>query len=198
MHRIVLAAALSIMFVGCSSQPAEVPAAGTSAAQPAPGPVSPPTSDEEMTASAMSAAPEAVASAATIITMDEKMQVRTLRQGTNGWTCMPDVPSSPGADPMCVDKNGMEWAQAWMGHKDPPAGKMGFGYMLMGGSDASNEDPFATKPTEGQAWVDTGAHVMIFNIGDQFEGYPTTHENAKAPYVMWSNTPYRHLMIPVK
>jgi hypothetical protein len=130
--------------------------------------------------------------------MDEKMNTRTLREGSNGWTCMPDVPSTPGADPMCLDKNGLEWAQAWMSHRDPPAGKMGFGYMLMGGSDASNDDPFATKPAEGQAWVDTGPHVMIFNVGNQFDGYPTTHDNPKAPYVMWGNTPYRHLMIPVK
>ena len=151
-----------------------------------------------MITSAMSAAPEAVSGAATIIAMDDKMQVKTLRAGTNGWTCMPDMPASPGTDPMCLDKNGMEWAQAWMGHKNPAAGKMGFGYMLMGGSDASNTDPFAQKPAEGQAWVDTGSHVMVLNIGKQFDGYPTTSDNPKAPYVMFPGTPYQHLMIPVK
>jgi hypothetical protein len=166
---------------------------------PAPGvgPVKPPTTDAAMIKSAMSAAPEAVSKDATIVAMDDKMQMRTLRKGTNGWTCMPDGPS-PGVDPMCLDKNGMEWAAAWMAHKDPPKGKMGFGYMLMGGSDASNTDPFATKPNSGDKWVDTGPHVMVLNIGIQFDGYPTTPTNTKAPYVMFPNTPYAHLMIPVK
>ena len=71
--------------------------------------------------------------------------MKVLKQGTNGWTCMPDSPS-PGVDPMCFDKNGMDWADAWMTHKDPPKDKMAIGYMLMGGSDASNTDPFATEP----------------------------------------------------
>jgi hypothetical protein len=99
---------------------------------------------------------------------------------------------------MCLDKNGMEWADAWMHHKDPPKDKMGFGYMLMGGSDASNTDPFADKPNASDRWVDTGPHVMVLNIGDHFVGYPTTAANTKVPYIMFPNTPYAHLMIPVK
>jgi hypothetical protein len=151
-----------------------------------------------MLKSAMAAAPESVSGEATIIAFNEKMEARTLRAGTNGWTCIPDNPGTPGADPMCLDKNGFEWAKAWMAHKDPPKDRIGFGYMLMGGSDASNTDPFATKPAEGHAWVDTGPHVMILNIGDKFEGYPTSHDNPKAPFVMFANTPYAHLMIPVR
>ena len=85
-----------------------------------------------------------------------------------------------------------------MAHKDPPANKVGFGYMLMGGSDASNVDPFATAPATGKPWVDTGPHVMVLNIGKLFEGYPTTADDPKQPYVMYPNTPYAHLMIPVK
>jgi hypothetical protein len=36
-----------------------------------------------------------------------------------------------------------------MDHKDAPKGKMGLVYMLQGGSDASNDDPFATQPPAG-------------------------------------------------
>jgi hypothetical protein len=150
-----------------------------------------------MLKSATSAAPDEVSKDATVVTMDEKMNMRTLRPGNNGWTCMPDGPS-PGVDPMCVDQNGMEWAHAWMTHTDPPKDKMGFGYMLMGGSDASNTDPFATTPKPDGQWVDTGPHVMVLNIGNRFAGYPTTPDNTKRPYVMFPNTPYAHLMIPVK
>ena len=156
-----------------------------------------PTTDADMMKSAMSAAPATVSKDATVVAMDEKMQLRTLRKGTNGWTCMPDGPS-PGVDPMCLDKNGVEWAMALMARKTPPADKMGFGYMLMGGSDASNTDPFAAQPNPGERWVDTGPHVMVLNIGNRFDGYPVTSADPKAPYVMFPNTPYAHLMMPVK
>lgn len=158
------------------------------------GPVAPPTTTPAKIKSAMSAAPAAVAGAATIMDM-ETMAV--IRAGTNGWTCFPDGPS-PGVDPMCLDKNGLDWAHAWMTRKEPPKDKMGIGYMLVGGSDASNVDPFATKPNPGDRWVDTGPHLMVFNIGTHFDGYPTTAANTKVPYVMFPGTPYAHLMIPVK
>jgi hypothetical protein len=158
------------------------------------GPVTPPANDADKIKSAMSAAPAAIAANATIVDM---ATMKPLRKGTNGWTCFPDGPS-PGVDPMCLDQNGMLWADAWMNKKDPPKGKMGFGYMLAGGSDASNTDPFATTPAPGSKWVDTGPHVMVLNIGDAFAGYPTTATNTKIPYVMYAGTPYAHLMIPVK
>ena len=107
-------------------------------------------SDEELIANATSAAPEAVAQHAAVMAMDADGKMRTLREGTNNFTCMPDNPKSPGDDPMCLDQNGMEWAHAWMTNTAPPAGKVGFGYMLQGGSDASNEDPHATGPAAGR------------------------------------------------
>jgi hypothetical protein len=160
------------------------------------GPVKAPSTDAEKIRSALSAAPVAIATDAAVVDMNEKMEMKTLKKGTNGWTCLPDGPS-PGVDPMCMDANGMEWVAALMKHQPPPAGKMGVGYMLMGGSDASNTDPFATTPNAGSAWVDTGPHVMVLNIGDRFAGYPTTAANTKVPYVMFPGTPYAHLMIPV-
>ena len=33
---------------------------------------------------------------------------RTLREGSNGFTCMPDNPTTPGPDPMCMDAAAME------------------------------------------------------------------------------------------
>ena len=150
--------------------------------------------DAEKIKSAMSAAPMVIANGATIMDMPS---MKILKQGTNGWTCFPDTPN-PGLDPMCVDKNGMEWANAWMAHKDPPKDKMGFAYMLAGGSDASNTDPFATEPKPGTKWVETGPHVMVLNIGEHFAGYPTTPGDTKMPWVMFPGTAYAHLMIPVK
>ncbi|HZS34332.1 MAG TPA: hypothetical protein VFC42_13245 [Methylomirabilota bacterium] len=156
-----------------------------------------PRTDAELIANAMSAAPPAVAREATIVAVDPNGQMRVLRPGTGPFTCMPDNPVTPGNDPMCLDRNGMEWAHAWMTHAAPPP-KVGFGYMLMGGSDASNDDPYATGPAPGTRWIDTGPHVMILNPGPLADGYPKHAGDPSKPYVMWPGTPYEHLMIPVR
>jgi hypothetical protein len=154
--------------------------------------------DAAMIESAESAAPAAVARGATIHAMDEA-GMRTLREGTNGFWCMPDNPATPGPDPMCGDANAMEWAMAWIEKKAPPEGKVGFIYMLSGGTDASNTDPYATAPAPDNNWVETGPHVMIVNAMDVMHGYPDDAKpDTSVPYVMWAGTPYAHLMIPVE
>ena len=71
--------------------------------------------------------------------------------------------------------------------------------MLAGGSDPDNMDPFATKPPPGLQWVKTGPHVMLLNVGDLVKDYPTAKQpDTSRPYVMYPNTPYAHIMVPVK
>jgi len=156
--------------------------------------------DKQLIASAMSAAPAKVAKGATIVAMESDGKMRTLREGKNGFTCMPDNPATPGPDPMCMDKNALEWAHAWIGHKTPAAGKIGFMYMLSGGTDASNTDPYATKPDAKNNWIKTGPHVMIVGADASFyDMYPkSANPDTSVPYIMWAGTPYQHLMAPVK
>jgi len=156
--------------------------------------------DAQLIASAMRAAPAGVAKGATIVAVNPDGSMRTLREGNNGYTCMPDNPTTPGPDPMCMDKNALEWAQAWMAHKPPPSGKIGVMYMLQGGTDASNTDPYAKKPLPSNHWVKTGPHFMVVGAGDAFyDMYPKSADpDTSAPYVMWAGTPYQHLMAPVK
>ena len=150
-------------------------------------------------ASAESAAPASIAHDASIVTMDAGGKATTLRQGKNGWTCIPDAPDTPGSDPMCMDANAAKWAAAWMGHKPPPEGTVGIMYMLEGGTDASNTDPYATKPTAENAWTKTGPHVMVVGSKEILAGMPSgAKPDTAAPYVMWAGTPYAHLMVPVK
>ena len=146
---------------------------------------------------AESAAPASISKAAAVITMDAAGKMTELRKGTNGWTCMPDNPETPGPDPMCMDGNAATWAMAWVGHKTPPTDQPGVMYMLKGGTDASNTDPYATKPTEGADWISTGPHLMVVGSTAVLKGYPSgPSPDTKAPYVMWGGTPYAHLMIP--
>ena len=158
------------------------------------------TSDAQLIASAERAAPPRVAKDATIMAADAGGKMRTLRDGHNGFTCMPGNPAVPGPDSMCMDKNALEWANAWMSHKPPPAGKVGFMYMLEGGTDFSNTDPYATKPGPGNHWIKTGPHVMIVGASpDFYDQYPKNPDpDTATPYVMWAGTPYQHLMVPVK
>lgn len=158
-----------------------------------------PMTDDDIIKSAMAAAPPAVAKDATIVAVSPDGKTRVVRKGTNGFTCLPDNPNSPGPDPMCGDQNAMEWAQAWIEKKDPPKNKVGFMYMLSGGTDASNTDPFAQKPAPDNNWVETGPHVMVVGAKGMMEGYPRTAKpDTSRPYVMWPDTPYEHLMLPVQ
>jgi len=175
-------------------------AATTKQAAAKPAAAKPAMTDAAMIRSAMQAAPAKVAKGATIVAMEADGKMRTLRKGTNGFTCMPDNPTTPGPDPMCMDASSMEWANAWMGHKPPPPGKVGLMYMLAGGTDASNTDPYAEKPTVENHWIKTGPHVMIVGADKSFyDAYPKSADpDTGVPYVMWAGTPYQHLMVPVK
>lgn len=156
--------------------------------------------DKKLIENAISAAPAAVGRHATVVMMNAQGQMVTLRAGSNNFTCMPDDASTPANDPMCLDQNGMEWAKAWMNKGVPPQGRIGFGYMLQGGSSPSNVDPYAKQPPQGRKHLKEGPHVMIFNYGGGMQGYPDSGEDPDTtqPWVMWGGTPYEHLMIPVK
>jgi hypothetical protein len=192
---------LSIGAVALIGSACNKPHAGAQPATPAvPAAAEAPaaTGDAGLIASAEKAAPPAVAKDAGVVTVDAKGAMRELRKGTNGFTCMPDNPETPGPDPMCGDANAMEWGMAWIGHKTPAADKVGFMYMLAGGTDASNTDPYAKAPSDQNHWVKTGPHVMVVGAMPMMKGYPTAADpDTSKPYVMWAGTPYAHLMIPV-
>lgn len=149
---------------------------------------------------ALSAAPESVAENATVLdypTKEGEAPVE-LKKGTNDWSCFPDFPGSPGVDPMCVDKQGMVWLSAYTTKKEPNLTQAGLAYMLQGGSDASNTDPFAEKPTEGEDWITSPSHTMVLPVGKLDQSVYSTDPKNGGPWIMWAGTPYEHLMIPVK
>ncbi len=196
----VASLALSAPLLADEAKPAAAkPAEAAKPAAAKPAAAKPAKSDADLIKSALRAAPAKVAKYATVVAMEADGKMRTLRKGTNGFTCIPDSPTTPGPDAMCMDSNSMDWAGAWMGHK-PPAAKVGLMYMLAGGTDASNTDPYAEKPAADNHWVKTGPHVMIVGADKQFyDTYPKAADpDTAVPYVMWAGTPYQHLMVPVK
>lgn len=150
-------------------------------------------SDSDYLAKVMTAAPASVVKGATIVQMQKSGTMRTLQTGSNGFTCMVAADN----DAMCLDNNATQWARAWMMHTAPP-NSVGFVYMLAGDNGASNTDPYATAPADGNHWVKTGPHVMIVGPSATTMGYPNSLDpDPTKPYVMWSGTPYAHVMIPV-
>ena len=148
--------------------------------------------------SAEFAAPASIAKAAAIVEPQPDGSMKVLRPGHGEWTCMPDAPDTPGPDPMCFDANAGKWTDAWVHHKTPPAGAVGLMYMLEGGTDASNTDPYAKQPTSQNNWIKTGPHVMIVGSKEILAAYPhAPSPDTSGPYVMWLRTPYEHLMVPV-
>ncbi len=149
-------------------------------------------SDSDYMAKIMTSAPPAIVKGATIVQMKADGSLRTLQTGNNGFTCM-ILDVTPG----CADQNTMAWMKALMTHAAPPDG-VGFMYMLAGDSGASNSDPYARAQTATNHWVQTGPHVMIVGPAVKTMGYPMTADpDPTKPYVMWADTPYAHLMLPV-
>lgn len=148
---------------------------------------------------AMSAAPASVAENATIfdLQVDAAGQFIVLREGSNGWSCFPDAPGTPSNDPMCLDQTWMDWLAALLAGKAPTTKVLGLAYMLQGGSDASNTDPFATEPAAGDEWVASPPHVM-FLLPEKIDLTVFSAEHGSGgPWVMWAGTPYEHIMMPV-
>jgi len=149
---------------------------------------------------AMSAAPGSVAINATIMDWPatEGDEPVMLREGSNDWTCFPDYPASPSNDPTCLDKTWMQWFKAYMNKTEPKIAAPGFAYMLQGGSDASNTDPFAAEPPAGEKWLEAPPHLMVVVPGKLDPSVFSSEYNSGGPWIMWGGTPYEHLMIPVK
>ena len=157
-----------------------------------------PKTDADKIANAISAAPADIAKDASVLDWPETATgtPREIHKGTNEWTCLPDTPTTPGNDPICADNMAMQWFQAYLGHTTPKIAQAGIAYMLQGGSDPSNTDPYATEPKSGESWMNAPAHVMVFPSGKLDTKVYGTAMNG-GPWIMWAGTPYEHLMVPV-
>lgn len=148
---------------------------------------------EKQIAQARAAAPASIGAGATVVINGE-----VAVEGSNGWTCMPDTMPGDGAA-ICVDAVWGEMMAA-LGAKAPyKATGLGISYMLLGeppGSGVSNSTPYHEDPVHAHDYVETGPHLMIILPKELLEGI-TTDPSSGGPYVMWKDTDYAHIMIPV-
>jgi len=150
---------------------------------------------------ARSAAPPALAAAAAVAAFSDDGQVRELAKGKNDWTCIVHDPCTPTGAPLCLDRNGLEWMTTAMSGRDPDPDKIGYSYMLKGGSVWSATDPSAMKLPEGQTdFVHLPPHIMILNARvANASGFPSGQANPDThqPFVLYGGTPFAILIIPV-
>ena len=86
---------------------------------------------------------------------------------------------------------------AFVAGEEPDTQVAGLAYMLQGGSEASNTDPFATEPAEGDEWMASPPHVMLIMPGDLDQSVFSPDFHSGAPWIMYAGTPYEHIMMPV-
>lgn len=145
--------------------------------------------------SAVRAAPASLSAGARVVDWSGN----ELRAGTNEWTCLPDRPDTPGDDPWCVNEPWLRFLEAYVERSTPEYDRVGIAYMLMGDTPVSNTDPYATEPTSDEDWVeDLGAHLMILVPDVETLSDVSSDPENGGPWVMWPDTPYAHLMIPIE
>ncbi|MBM9595502.1 hypothetical protein [Roseitranquillus sediminis] len=172
------------MATTCTIVTAGLVMAGTAVAQ----------SDQAMIDEALSAAPPQLRDEVVVRALDGTL----LREGDETFTCMPAPEAFAG--PMCLDQAWMGWFEAYQNQEDFTPDRIGIAYMLAGdssGGGASNIEPYAQGPSPENNWVVEGPHVMIIVPDDSIlDGLPVTPDT-DGPYVMYPDTPYAHIMLPV-
>jgi hypothetical protein len=143
-------------------------------------------------ARAMSAGPNEIASSARIVDTDARGNSVVLREGNNGFTCMPGNPRVIGDPPMCEDAASMQWGADFKAHKPRPTNTVpGITYMLAGATQRSDSDPYDTTSPP----ITVPPHWMImWPFDPKTTGLPTTHK-ATGTYIMWAGSPYAHLHV---
>lgn len=151
---------------------------------------------------AMAAGPASITRNATIKDWpgkDGKMAV--LREGSNGWVCLPSNPPTKYKknDAMCIDGQWQEWLASAFENRPPQITTVGYAYMITADEWGSNTDPMGAKgPTPDNQWHYQGPHVMVlFPDSKMLTGVPV-RPSKMGPYVMMAGTPHAHVMFPVR
>jgi hypothetical protein len=152
---------------------------------------------------ALSAGPKFITDHATVMiwpSADKEHKMRVLREGSNGWVCMPEGDGlidhgnrlafdheKLRHNPICADETMMKWMMAIMDGKKPNLDRIGISYMLQG---------------EGGADVRfAGPHIMLVLPDGGTDALKDVGEyissGGAAPYLYGPGAPSPLLIIPV-
>jgi hypothetical protein len=129
---------------------------------------------------ALAAAPANVAARAKVLDVDETGKMTVLRDGDNGFTCIPGHVGVIGDSPACMNAPALRWVLDFMAHKPKPTNTQpGILYQLAGGTDWSATDPGC---------------LITWPFDPKSTGLPSSPKDTGV-WIMWAGTPYAHLMI---
>ena len=194
-----LVTTLAIIFV-----PPVAPSAHAQSTEPS----GPHTSNEWQIWAYSTAAPSFIGADATIV--DGANNV--LREGTNGWTCLPANPRGMAnpengwndpheAIPLCGDEEGFKWVGAYLSGETPQLDRDTFIWMLHGDMGEDNTTPGVMNKSDAQNptnWIVSGPHLMLMPKDPSTLDSFTSDFMTGEPYTMFGGTDYAHLMIPVE
>jgi hypothetical protein len=156
------------------------------------------------------AAPDYIAADATVFDGPPDMGGNLLREGSNGWTCLPANPrgqSDPEngwidaheAMPLCGDAEVFKWIGAYFAGETPVMDKDGYAWMLHGdmGEDNTMAGVMMKEDAAPGQWIESGPHLMRMPADPSSLDGMTTDFTSGAPYVMFGGTVYAHVMYPM-
>lgn len=145
---------------------------------------------------ARSGMPTALADGARVVDLGADGQLVELAPGTNGFTCLPDDPSTPKPDPLCADAPGWEFVTSMISGAPKPTNTVpGISYMALGGQHWEKDGKILMAKEEGAKLVNEPPHWMLFwPFSAKAAGLPSLPSGGPV-YVMFDGTPYAHLMV---
>lgn len=149
-----------------------------------------PQTDSAKIADALKGGPAYIAQNATVLDWPTSPtgSYRELRNGSNGWTCLP---TSPQHQPVCADHTFLAFFQDAVAHRPVHVDQVGLAYMYEG----DRVSPHGGRPSHPYR---VGAHIMIVvPNGSGLQGYTTdgSHGDAYINRVPGTTLPY--LVIPI-
>lgn len=153
-------------------------------------------SREEMIKTAMSAAPDKISKEATVMVPGPDGKLTVAKQGTNEFTCIPDISGQEKPDPFCGDKAAMQWMNDLVSKKERPSNtEPGIAYMAKGGWHWEKDGKVLLGPEPDAKRMKEPPHWMVFWPFDPEKTSLPTEPGKFGAYVMYEGTPFAHLMV---
>ena len=143
-------------------------------------------SKEAQIARATAAGPTSVTDSARIEGSDAQGRKVVLREGNNGFTCVPGNPRVVGRPASCSNQAAQQWSADLAAGKPAPTNTVaGIIYMQSGATERSASGETVTI---GPQWM------IIWPFDPKASGLSGTKKDTGA-YILWPGTPYAHLHI---
>lgn len=154
-------------------------------------------SEEDLIKIARSAAPQEISGGAAVMVPGPDGRLKTVVEGTNGFTCIPDLSGQEVPDPVCADRAALAWLTSMLDKAPAPSNAApGIAYMAQGGWHWEKDGTTVMDPaTPGAKRVKEPPHWMVLWPIDQQEAALPDRPGRFGTYVMYPGTPYAHLMI---